>query len=96
MTNLKIKAGAGLSALAIGFSVLAAPAQAKPKFYPKPYGYYHHSYGYGAPLAAGIVGALALGTVAAAAASEPSCYVEERERMDRFGNVYVRQVRVCD
>ena len=79
MTSLKIRAGAGLGALAIGFSVLAAPAQAKPKFYPKPYGYYHHGYGYGygAPLAAGIVGALALGTVAAAAASEPSCYVEE-------------------
>jgi hypothetical protein len=98
MTSLKIRAGAGLGALAIGFSVLAAPAQAKPKFYPKPYGYYHHGYGYGygAPLAAGIVGALALGTVAAAAASEPSCYVEERERMDRFGNIYVRQVRVCD
>ncbi len=97
MTNLKIKADCGLAALAIGFSVLAAPAQAKPKFYPKPYGYHHHhKYGYGAPIAAGVFGALALGAVAAAAASEPSCYVEERERMDRFGNVYVRQVRVCD
>ncbi len=98
MTSLNIKACAGLAALAFGFLVIAAPAQAKPKFYAKPYGYHHHGYGYGygAPLAAGIVGALALGTVAAAAAGEPSCYFEERERMDRFGNVYVRQVRVCD
>jgi hypothetical protein len=97
MIKLNQKAAAALGAVAITLSLAAMPAQAKPKFYPKGYGYHHHhKYGYGAPLAAGIVGAIALGAVAASAASEPSCYIEERERFDRFGNLYVRQVRVCD
>ncbi len=97
MIKLNQKAAAALGAVAITLSLAAMPAQAKPKFYPKGYGYHHHhKYGYGAPLAAGIVGAIALGAVAASAASEPSCYIEERERLDRFGNLYVRQVRVCD
>ena len=98
MRNSQLKIGAAFAAMLVGLSVAAAPAQAGPKkFYPKHYGYHHHHHGYGAPLAAGIVGALALGAVAAAAASsQPSCYIEERERMDRFGNVYVRPVRVCN
>ena len=97
MNNFKVKAGATLAALVVGLSVAAAPAQAGPKFYPKKYGYHHHhhGFGYGAPLAAGLVGALALGAVAANA-GQPSCWVEEQERFDRFGNAYIRQVRVCD
>ena len=96
MSNLGLKSGALVAAALVGAFAIAAPAQAKPKFYPKYYGYHHHHHGYGAPLAAGILGAVALGAVAAAAASEPSCQIEERERIDRFGNVYVRPVRVCD
>ena len=97
MNNFKVKAGAAVTALVVGLSVAAAPAQAGPKFYPKKYGYHHHhhGYGYGAPLAAGLVGALALGAVAASA-SESSCWIEEQERFDRFGNAYLRRVRVCD
>lgn len=89
------KTGAALAALTIGLSALAGPAQAKPKFYPKKIGYYHHHKHSYAPLAAaGIMGALAIGAVAASAG--PSCYIEERERVDAYGNVFVREVRVCE
>lgn len=47
-------------------------------------------------VAAGVVGGLALGAVAANAyAFGYGCYVADREVMDRWGNVYVRPVRVC-
>lgn len=97
MTNSKMKAGALLAAITVGISTFAAPAQAKPKFYPKPYGYHaKHHYGYGAPLAAGIAGALALGAVAASAAGGSDCYLEERERVDAYGNIVIRRVQVCE
>ena len=89
------KTGATVVALTIGLSALAGPVQAKPKFYPKPVGYYHHHHhGYAPLAAAGIMGALALGAVAASAG--PSCFIEERERVDAYGNVSIREVRVCE
>lgn len=93
MTRFTTKSAA-LAVLAVGLAVATVPAEAKPKFFPKPIGYHHHHHGYAPLAAAGIMGALALGAVAASAG--PSCYIEERERVDAYGNVSVREVRVCE
>lgn len=89
-----------------------------------PVGYYgrpHYGYGYGYPhryrsynrgaVAAGLVGGLALGAIAANAARPayyggypayravsyaPGCYVTRERRVNRFGELVVRRVRVCD
>ena len=57
--------------------------------------------GWGAPVAAGLLGALAVGAIAAAA-SQPayyggSCYPANRPVIDAWGNVVgYRPTRVCD
>lgn len=59
--------------------------------------HHHHHHGYGwAPYAAGAAGALALGAIAAGAASGPDCYYERRPIFNRWGNVIgYRNVPVC-
>jgi len=60
MTRTKKSFTAALAALALGASVFAADAEARPRYYG------------GAAIGAGIVGALALGALAAGAASGPA------------------------
>lgn len=68
----------------------------KPVFGYGGYGH-HHGWGYGA---AALAGGMALGAIAASAASSSAeagdCYFERRKALDEDGNVYVRRVRVCE
>ena len=65
------------------------------------YGYKPH-YGYGGPGwgygAAALAGGLAIGAIAASAASasDDACFIERRRMVDDEGNLYVRRVRVCE
>ena len=116
MAALKNFAVAALAALTLGGAALgtAAPAEASP--YKKglhlkavPAGYHGHGYGYhgygkhygyGAPVAAGLIGGLALGAVAASASpvyvAASDCYTVRRRFVNAYGDVYVRRERVCD
>lgn len=60
MTRTKKSLAAAVAALALGASVFAADAEARPRYYR------------GAAIGAGVVGALALGALAAGAASGPA------------------------
>lgn len=89
-------ATAALATLTLGGSLLAAAAPAQAYYY-KPWKPY---YGPG-PVAAGVIGGLALGAVAASAAASSGygyggCYITRREVVDVYGNVYLRRVRVCE
>src|SRR4051812_5328224 len=56
----------------------------------------HHGY-HGGAVAAGVFGALALGMIAASAASPRECWIERRAITNRGGDVIgARQVRVCN
>lgn len=61
--------------------------------------HYHGNYNYGGAVAAGVVGGLVLGGLAASAANRtyyaPECWIERQEHVNRYGRVYVRDVRVC-
>ncbi len=96
MTRFKKIATATLAALTLATTLAATSAEAGPRYWG------HRGYGYGA--GAGIVGALAVGGLLAAAASRPayggyyahgpvrSC--EMVERINRYGEV-VGYRRVC-
>ena len=60
----------------------------------------YHRHGVGPGVAAGIIGGLALGALAARPYYAPRfasrCWVEPRRVVDRFGQVFWQQVRVCD
>lgn len=60
--------------------------------------WHHHGY-YGGAVAAGVVGGLVLGGLAASAATpryyEPECWIEREQRYTRSGRVYFRDVQVC-
>jgi len=64
-------------------------------------GWGYHGGGWGAPVAAGLLGALAVGAIAGAA-SQPAyyggpCYPANRPVIDAWGNVVgYRPTRVCD
>ncbi len=85
-----------LAALTLGGTVLtaAAPAQAKPKYHP------------GGAIAAGVIGGLALGAIAASAYPaygaypvyyRPRCYTVREPVTNAWGDViYVRRVLVCE
>ena len=102
---------AGLAALTLGgglsVSTTSASAQVvygpaygygyRPVYYGPRYGYRHR----GGAVAAGIVGGLALGALAASAAARPTyvygeCWTERRRVVNAWGDVYVRRVRVCN
>ena len=109
----------GLAALTLAAGLGAAPAPAEAGYRGYGYGYsgrvYHRDRpNYGGAVAAGVIGGLALGALAATAArpaygygapaygyAEPSygygpeCFVERRRRVNRFGEVVVRDVEVC-
>jgi len=68
--------------------------------------YYGHPYRYrrsnGGAVAAGLIGGLALGALAASAArpyyaapAYSDCYIERQRVRDRYGRLFIRRVRVC-
>lgn len=96
------KPGPHLPGPGYGKPMVFAPAPHKPgpfkpgPGYGKPYG---EHYGYGG-VAAGLVGGLALGAIAASAAqpvaAEGECYTVRRRFVDAYGDVVVRRVEVCE
>jgi hypothetical protein len=103
----------GLAALTIGVGVAATSTTADAQVFYGPgyrygyYGGYWPGYRYrpynGGAVAAGLVGGLALGALAATAAqpyyAAPAygrCWIERRRVADAWGNLYVRPVRVCN
>ncbi|GLK74235.1 hypothetical protein KHC23_02310 [Ancylobacter dichloromethanicus] len=63
-------------------------------------GYYYgpRRHNNGAAVAAGIIGGLAVGAIAAGAANNyyrPSCWMETRTLYNSWGQPYYRDVRVC-
>jgi hypothetical protein len=81
-------------------------------YYGRPvgYGYYGRGYGYhrpyvyhrrrnnGGAVAAGVIGGLALGAIAAQAARPAyyrTCYTQPQRAVNRHGRVFIRNVRVC-
>ena len=121
MTSLKKTVAGGLAALTLATSVVAFPASAEagPRYgyyapYNAPVVYRQRRRNVGGAVAAGVIGGLALGALAATATrpaygyaapaygyAEPSydygpeCFVERRRRVNRFGEVVVRDVQVC-
>lgn len=95
------KAAVGaLAALTLAGSLAATTvsADARPWHH-----FHHHHHGFGPALAAGVIGGLALGALAARPYyyyAEPPYYVRcwtERHRViDPWGDVVWRRVRVCD
>lgn len=73
--------------------------------YRRPY-YRHHHHNNGGAVAAGVIGGLALGALAAQPAYptyygtstyvEPSCYTVRRRFVDEWGRYVVRRERVCE
>lgn len=103
MTLTRTTLTATLSALALGGALLthAAPAQAGP--------WHHHHHG--GAIAAGVIGGLALGALAARPAyaypayptyygspvyDPPSCYTVSRRFVDVWGRVVIRREEVCE
>lgn len=86
-----------LAALALGTAALAsAPASAGWKPYP---GYYGYGYG-GGYLAAGVIGGMALGAMAASGgATYPAyaadCYLVRRKVHTPYG-IAIRRVQICE
>jgi len=69
--------------------------------------YYRHGHGNGGAVAAGVIGGLALGALAARPAyptyyygtnvyDEPSCYTVSRRFVDEWGRRIVRREQVCE
>jgi hypothetical protein len=90
---------AGLAALTLtaGVATSSAPAAA----------WYRGGYGWGAPVAAGVIGGLAAGAIIGSAARpyygypayapEGGCYLARRPTYDGYGNfIGYRRMRVCD
>ncbi|MDJ1157987.1 hypothetical protein QNA08_07040 [Chelatococcus sp. SYSU_G07232] len=98
MTILKKTLAAAFTVAALGTGLAATTTSASASPYYKPYWHHpkwHHGWGWGA---AGFAGGLALGALAASSAPTyyGECYFTRREVVDRFGNVYIRRVRVCE
>lgn len=59
---------------------------------------HHHGWGGGA-MAAGVMGGLALGAIAASAAPayvDDGCYTVRRRYVDAYGDLVIRRVRICE
>jgi len=60
-------------------------------------GYYYgpRRHNNGGAVAAGIIGGLALGALAASAYNRPRCWIEPQTFYNRWGQPYYRDVQVC-
>jgi hypothetical protein len=90
MTVVKKVFAASLVAATLGASLVATPASARG---------WHHHHGYGGAVAAGVIGGLALGALAAGAAAQPAdeCWEERRPIYNRAGHIVgYRRVPVCN
>jgi hypothetical protein len=86
---------AGLVALTLTGSTLAASSSVEAK----PYHWHHHHHGryWGGAAAAGLLGALAVGAIAANSYGYGGCYFAKQPVTDGWGNfLYYRRVRVCN
>ena len=90
---LKLVTFATVSALALAMTVAPMPAQAEN--------------GRNGAAAAGVIGGLAAGAIIGSQVNRDDdgyryraryrdCHTERREFEDRYGNIHVRRVRVCD
>jgi hypothetical protein len=92
-----VVAAVAAASLTAGLAATSS-AQAKMpiKMFPGPI-HMHHGYGYGGGAGAALIGGLAIGAIAAAAASQDDgCYVVTKRTFDEDGNVYMRRVTVCE
>ena len=93
MTTFKKTIASALAALTLGGAVLttSAPAQAG-------------GGGFGGAIAAGVIGGIALGALAASRPAYaapayyygPTCYFRTKRFVDDYGNPYFKRVRFCD
>lgn len=84
---------AGLVASTVGASVLAASSSAQAGHW---HHHRHHGHYWGGAAAAGVLGALAVGAIAANSYGG-GCYFTRQPVTDGWGNfLYYRRVRVCD
>jgi hypothetical protein len=91
--NIKKTLASGLVALTAIATFAAAPAQAKP--FPKPFPHPHH-HGFGGWGAAGLIGGLTLGAIAASTASSYDCGTIRQTVVDEYGNIVgYRYVPAC-
>jgi len=92
-TTIKKTLACGLVALTAVASLATVPAQAKP--FPKwGGGGFHH--GFGGWGAAGLIGGLALGAIAASAASNYECGTVRQAVVDEYGDIVgYRYVPAC-
>jgi len=84
-----------MAILALGVSAAAAPtsADAKPFGFGGPHHFHHGGFG----VAAGLLGAVALGAAAASANYSSSCYYVSKRVYDDYGYFAgYRNVQVCD
>ena len=93
MINFKKTLTATLAAATLGLTLAASATPAAA------WGHKHHGWG-GAGIAAGVIGALAVGAIAANAGSGAyggECYLERRAVTNYYGDVVgYRRVRVCN
>ncbi|PWB84257.1 MAG: hypothetical protein C3F11_02300 [Methylocystaceae bacterium] len=85
---------AGLIASTLSGSVLATSSSAQAGGY---WHHGHHGHYWGGAAAAGVLGALAVGAIAANSYGGGECYITRQPVTDAWGNfLYTRRVRVCD
>ena len=108
-SKMKKTLAAGLAAITLGGAAIASatPASAQwgwgPRYGGYHYGYRHRPYyGGGGAVAAGLIGGLAIGALAARPAYGYApvgyggeCFVERRRTIDPWGRVVVSKIRTC-
>jgi hypothetical protein len=92
MTSIIKKAiSAILIASTLGAAAIATSAPASAAYWG------HHRGYHGGAVAAGVIGMLALGAIAASASTPRQCWIERRAVTNRFGDVIgSRRIRVCN
>jgi hypothetical protein len=84
-----------LTLLAASTLTAALVSSAEAKFPIKSFPPIHHHHGFGLG-AAGFIGGLAAGAIAASAANGGDCYLVNKRFVDEDGNVYLREATICE